>query len=469
MATLLSSIVGALIVLGVIIVIHEGGHFLMAKLFRVRVETFSVGFGPRLFGFRYGDTDYRLSILPLGGYVKMSGENPGDEVTGDPDEFMSKPKWQRFLIAFAGPAMNGILAVALLAGLYMYGTSVPEFLQGEARVDIVEEGSPAETAGIQPGDLIVEFDGEANPTWQAVETNVILSPEREIPATLDRDGERLNVTLIPARQPRNETGYAGMFPRNRIVVEGYSGTDSPAERGGLLAGDQIISVDNVDLLSSNRSINEIIQASENEILPMTVSRCSLVSVSADSAAPSVSAGQNAEDSCEAQRVDLEVRPEVNADGQKMIGIMYPTRPMVTIKLGFVDSIVRSVQTNSGDAMLIFEILGRLVRRETSMRSLDGPIGIVNYSGQALQAGIAPLVRFMALISLNLGVINLLPIPILDGGVMLLLLIEGITRHDLSLAMKERIVQVSFVFLLTLIVFVIYNDVVKLIPPTQPPT
>ena len=463
MATLLSSIVGALIVLGVIIVIHEGGHFLVAKLFRVRVETFSVGFGPRLFGFRYGDTDYRLSILPLGGYVKMSGENPGDEVTGDPDEFLSKPKWQRFLIAFAGPAMNGVLAVALLAGLYMYGTEVPEFLGGEARVDIVEEGSPADTAGIRPGDLIVEFDGELNPTWQAVETNVILSPEREIPATLDRDGERLTIILIPERQPRNETGYSGMFPRNRIVVEGYSGADSPAQRGGLLPGDEIIAVDNIDLLRSNRSINEIIQASEGEVLPVTVSRCSLDSVS------SVSTDTDAEDTCEAQRVDLEIIPQANADGQRMIGIMYPTRPTTMIKLGFVDSIVRSVQTNTGDALLIFEILGRLVRRETSMRSLDGPIGIVNYSGQALQAGLAPLVRFMALISLNLGVINLLPIPILDGGVMFLLLIEGIARHDLSLATKERIVQISFVFLLTLIVFVIYNDVVKLIPPTQPPT
>ncbi len=463
MATLLSSIVGAMIVLGVIIVIHEGGHFLVAKLFRVRVETFSVGFGPRLFGFRYGDTDYRLSILPLGGYVKMSGENPGDEVTGDPDEFMSKPKWQRFLIAFAGPAMNGVLAVVLLAGLYMYGTEVPEFLEGEARVDIVEEGSPAETAGIRPGDLIVEFDGELNPTWQAVETNVILSPEREIPATLDRDGERLTIILIPERQPRNETGYSGMFPRNRIVVEGYSGADSPAQRGGLLPGDEIIAVDNIDLLRSNRSINEIIQASEGEVLPVTVSRCSLDSVS------SVSTDTNAEDTCEAQRVDLEIIPVANADGQRMIGIMYPTLPTTMIKLGFVDSIVRSVQTNTGDALLIFEILGRLVRRETSMRSLDGPIGIVNYSGQALQAGLAPLVRFMALISLNLGVINLLPIPILDGGVMFLLLIEGISRHDLSLATKERIVQVSFVFLLTLIVFVIYNDVVKLIPPSQPPT
>ena len=463
MTTLLTSIVGALIVLGVIIVIHEAGHFFVAKLFKVRVEAFSVGFGPRIFGFRYGGTDYRLSALPLGGYVKMSGENPGDEVTGDPDEFLSKPKWQRFLIAFAGPAMNGVLAVALLAGLYMYGTAVPEFLQGAAIVDIVEEGSPAETAGIRPGDLILEFDGEENPTWQEVETNVILSPERPIEATLDRNGERVAITLIPRRQPRNETGYAGMFPRNRIVVEGYASADSPAERGGLLPGDEIIAVDNIDLLTSNRSINEIIQTSEAEVLPIAVMRCATLSASVDQ-----SIDQGAASPCEAQRVDLEIRPEANADGQRMIGIMYPPVPTVTIKLGFLDSIARSVQTNAGDAMLIFEILGRLVRREASMRSLDGPIGIVNYSGQALQAGLGPLVRFMALISLNLGVINLLPIPILDGGVMFLLLIEGIMRHDLSLAMKERIVQVSFVFLLTLIVFVIYNDVVKLIPP-QPPT
>jgi regulator of sigma E protease len=443
MVTLFSSLIGAVIVLGVIIVIHEAGHFVVAKLFRIRVETFSVGFGPRLFGFRHGDTDYRISALPLGGYVKMSGENPGDEVTGDPREFMSKPRWQRFLVAFAGPAVNGVLAVGILAGLYMYGTAVPEFLESQARVDIVEEGSPAEAAGIQPGDLILEFDGEVEPTWQEVDTDVLLSPDRAIAAVVDRNGQRVEVTLTPIRQGPNETGYAGMFPRSRIVVEGYSSPDSPAREGGLLIGDEIVEVAGIDLLASSRSINEIIQTSDVDVLPISVLR-------------------------DGQRIDLEVMPGRDANGERMIGIMYPQVPTVTIKLGFVDSLTRSIQTNAGDALLIFEILGRLVRREVSMRSIDGPIGIVNYSGQAFQAGLAPLLRFMALISLNLGVVNLLPIPILDGGVMLLLLIEGLMRQDFSLAVKERIVQVSFVFLLTLIVFVIYNDVVKLIPPTGPP-
>src|SRR5688572_26956005 len=128
-----SNIIGALLVLGVIIVIHELGHFLVAKFFKIKVETFSVGFGPRLFGFRRGDTDYRVSAFPLGGYVKMAGETPTDEVTGAENEFMSKPKWQRFLVAAAGPLMNLFLAIGIMTGLYAYGTNVPEFLSGQAR------------------------------------------------------------------------------------------------------------------------------------------------------------------------------------------------------------------------------------------------------------------------------------------------------------------------------------------------
>src|SRR5881409_2171520 len=145
----------ALIVLGIIIVIHEFGHFAVAKFFKIRVETFSVGFGPRLFGFRRGETDYRISAFPLGGYVKMAGENPTDEITGAEHEFLSKPKWQRFLVAAAAPAMNIVLAVVILTALYVYGTEVPEFLMGQAIVGAVEPGSPADRAGIKPADEVV--------------------------------------------------------------------------------------------------------------------------------------------------------------------------------------------------------------------------------------------------------------------------------------------------------------------------
>jgi regulator of sigma E protease len=162
---------------------------------------------------------------------------------------------------------------------------------------------------------------------------------------------------------------------------------------------------------------------------------------------------------------LEVGTIINANGQRVMGINLGV-PTVTIELGPADAFRRSLEVNGDNAMLIFEILGRLIKRETSMRSLDGPIGIIRVSGQMLEEGIRPLISLMALISLNLGIINLLPIPILDGGVMLLLAIEGLMRQDLSLAVKERIVQVSFVFLLAVIAVVIYNDVVKLIPPSE---
>ncbi len=441
MISVLSNIAVALVVLGVIIVLHELGHFLVAKLFKIRVETFSVGFGPRIVGYKYGDTDYRISAFPLGGYVKMSGENPGDEVTGDSDEFMSKPKWQRFLVAAAGPAMNIVLAVVLLAGLYVYGSEVPEHLESEARVGIVEAGSAAEEAGVRPGDLIVEFDGEVNPTWQEVDIKTILSAEQPILTRLERSGEIIETTVTPVQRGPSESGYAGMGPHFRVFVAAFTGQNTPAERGGLLPGDEIVQIGDIGLSTSGRTIQALIQSMPSDIIPLTVLR-------------------------DGEAINLEVRPELNDDGQRMIGIQMPMMPMVMIKLGVIDALDRSIRTNAANGMLIFEILGRLVKRETSMRSLDGPIGIVRVSGQAFQLGLAPLISLMALISLNLGILNLLPIPILDGGVMLLLMIEGIMGHDLSLAVKERIVQFSFVFLIVLTVFVLYNDVVKLIPSSQ---
>src|SRR5437899_1402420 len=173
--SLLSNIGVAAVVLGIIIVIHELGHFLVAKFFKIKVETFSVGFGPRLFGFRKGETDYRISAFPLGGYVKMAGETPMDAITGEAYEFLSKPKWQRFLVAAAGPAMNIILAIGLIAGLYLYGTDVPEMFIGQAVVGIVEPGSRADKAGLKPGDQIVSLDGKGKPDWQAGENDVLAS------------------------------------------------------------------------------------------------------------------------------------------------------------------------------------------------------------------------------------------------------------------------------------------------------
>ncbi|OLC34151.1 MAG: RIP metalloprotease RseP [Acidobacteria bacterium 13_1_20CM_2_55_15] len=437
-----SNIVIALIVLSVIIVIHELGHFLVAKFFKIKVETFSVGFGPRLVGFAIGETDYRISAFLLGGYVKMAGETPSDTITGEAYEFLSKPKWQRFLVAAAGPAMNVFLAIGLVMGLYLYGTDVPEFVLGQAVIGIVEPGSPAEKAGLQPGDLVVSLDDKEKPDWQAVQNDFLTSPGRTLPIVIERAGRRIQTTITPERRGREEAGYAGMLPVIRTVVRAVQ-PNSPAMAAGVKPGDEIIRVNGVDLRNSGRTIQQAIQETTEKTFPITVVR-----------------NEN-----QRQEIVLDVTP-VLRDGRKMIGIDVPF-PTVHMKLGLLGALQKSIETNKENAVLIFQVIGRLIKRQASLRQLDGPVGIVAVSGQAYEAGLDTLLTFMAVISLNLGILNILPIPILDGGVILLLVIESLMGHDLSLRMKERIVQASFVFLLMLTVIVLYNDVVKLLPPGQP--
>jgi regulator of sigma E protease len=431
----------ALIVLGLIIVIHEFGHFIVAKLFKIRVDTFSVGFGPRLAGFRWGETDYRFSAILLGGYVKMAGENPGDTVTGAPEEFLSKPKWQRFLVAAAGPAMNIILAVGLMTGLFMYGTDVAEFAEGDAVVGAVEAGSPAETAGIQAGDRIVAINGKERPNWEELEARILTNADQSVSVVLDRSGQIVETSLIPVKQGRYETGYAGIQPKVRVTnIIGNIQPGYPAEAAGLQSGDEIVAVNGIDLASSGRGVSEIIQSLPDKTFPLRILR-------------------------NGETLEVPVTPILDAGSRKIgVGFVFPT---IHIKENFSGALSRSIDKNLEYATLIFQVLGKLVTRETSMKAVDGPIGIMKAASEFADAGFAPLLMFMAMISLNLGLMNLLPIPILDGGVMLLLVVEFVMGQDLSLALKERIVQVSFAFLLTLIVFVLYNDVVKLLPASQP--
>src|SRR6201997_2185350 len=177
------------IVIGFMVLIHEFGHYAVAKLLGVRVEQFAIGFGKRLFGFRKGDTDYRINAIPLGGYVKMSGENPMDERTGDPREFLSHPRWHRFIIAIAGPAMNIVLAIGLLTGVYMVHYETPVFLDKPAVISWIKQDSPAAKAGLQAGDRIIRIDGVENPTWEQVYLKVMLSPNQPLDVTVLRDGK----------------------------------------------------------------------------------------------------------------------------------------------------------------------------------------------------------------------------------------------------------------------------------------
>jgi regulator of sigma E protease len=436
-----TNIFAAIIVLGIIVVIHELGHFLVAKFFKIRVDTFSIGFGPRLIGFRRGETDYRISAFPLGGYVRMGTEYPTDDSTGAAHEYLSKPKWQRFLVAAAGPAMNVALAVGLLTGLFMYGTEMPAFSEGDAIVGSVSPGSAAEAAGLRSGDRFVSMDGKERPNWEEVAARIVTNAGRTIAIAVSRDGKIIETSLTPVKQGRSDAGYVGIYPdrlETNVIDQIVPG--SPAESAGLQPGDAIAAVNGVPIkTASDDAVKESIKS-----VPETQKIFSLTFV------------RNGK----THNIELS---KMEKDGQQIVGIARFVTPMVTIQENFSGALHRSIDKNIEYGTLIFQVLGKLLTREVSMKSVDGPIGIAQVAGRSYEAGLAPLLMLMAMISLNLGVMNLLPIPILDGGVMLMLMVEGLMGRDLSIGMKERIVQFGFVFLVVLTAVVLYNDVLKLLP------
>ncbi len=435
--------VGAVaVVLGFMILIHEWGHYAAAKLLGVRVEVFSIGFGKRLLGFRRGDTDYRVSAIPLGGYVKMSGENPMDERTGDPAEFLSHPRWHRFIIAIAGPAMNILLAIGLLTGVYIiHGYEYPAFLEQQAVIAWVKHDSPAANAGLQAGDRIVRIDGVENPTWEQLEPKVWLSPNQPLTVTIQRGNETFERTLTPKAVTTSEVGSAGWYPDESVTV-GTLEPGMPASKAGLKEGDHVIAMDGKALPSIEAMIEQL-QQTKDKPVDLTIQR-------------------------ESQQFDVRVQPmlaKTEDPNEKRYRIGFSNKPqMKVVKLGLIGAVNHSLADNKKDSLLILELMKKLVERKVSIRTISGPIGIAQDAGEAAQAkGWTPLLALTAAISLNLGIFNLLPIPILDGGVIMLLFVESLMRRDISLRIKERIYQAAFVFLVLFAVMVIYNDLAKTLP------
>ena len=421
------------------VLVHECGHFLAAKLFGVRVEIFSIGFGPRLFGRRRGHTDYRLSTLPLGGYVKMAGDNPSAERAGAPDEFLSKPRWQRTLIVLAGPVTNILLAVLLLTGLYAVRYQKAAYLEEPARLAAVVPDSPAARAGLQPGDVVVELQGTENPTWEYVQVETVLAGKEPLTVTIARGEERFQRLIQPELEGPHQTGFVGWLPYDPLVVTEVQ-PDMPAAQAGLEVRDEIIALDgeSTTLLGASHFV-ERIQASQESPVQLTVQR-------------------------QARTLEFEVRPRrATWQGQPryMLGIGIGPR-LVSVRLGPVAAFKQSLADNGRFAGLLFEFLQRLFTGRASMRALEGPIGITVLSGQAAQLGLGSLLNLMAIISMNLAVLNLLPIPILDGGHIVFLAIEGARQRDLSLALKERVTQMGFMLLVLLFAVVMYNDILRYI-------
>jgi regulator of sigma E protease len=439
--SILHTVFDMAIVLGFLILIHEFGHYAAAKYFGVRVEVFSIGFGKRVLGFKRGDTDYRISAIPLGGYVKMSGENPMDDRTGDPGEFLSHPRWQRFIVAIAGPAMNIMLAVALLTGVYMVHYEYPAVMDEPTVVGWVNPDTPAEKAGIQSGDKIVSVDGVENPNWEQVDIKAALSPNQPLKFGIERDGKITEKVLIPEPMGPNQYGDVGWVPKEPSVTLTTVEPGMPAAKAGIKVGDRVLTADGQDV-PHLAALIQLLNRTKDQPLQIVVLR-------------------------NGQTMAFTVKPILDSKGsgseaRYRIGIA--SMPTKVVKLAFPEALQRSLSDNKKSSFLILELLQKMVQHKVSMRQVDGPIGIGSAVGAAArEEGWAPLFLISAAISLNLGIMNLLPIPILDGGVILLLFIEGLMQKEISLPIKERIYQAAFVFLILFAVMVIYNDLVKTLP------
>ena len=430
-----------LILIGVMILIHELGHFWAARFFDVRVETFSFGFGPRLFGFRRGETDYRISLVFfLGGFVKMAGELPGDESANDPRGFMAKSRWQRLIIVLAGPLMNVVLAVGLLTGLYMVKYQRVVDAESGAVIGAVTPATPAAKAGIQEGDRIVKLGGRRNPTWDDIIVKEVESAARPMQLTIARNGKEFDTTVTPVLDERSGVGNAGWSEKGEVQL-GPVTSGMPAQKVGFQQGDLILSANGHPIHATVR-FHEVIRGSGGK--PVTI-----------------------EFQRNGKPMQVTVQPVWSgADGPArwVIGAyVEPKLNIVTSRLSLPGALRESVQENVRSAGLIFRFLEGIVERRISAKSLTGPVGIAQMSGQAAKQGPSAFIMLMSMVSLNLAVINLMPLPILDGGSVVMLVIEMVMRRDMSMSVKEAVFKVGFVFIMMLVAFVLYNDITKILP------
>jgi len=448
------------IVLGLLVLIHELGHFIVAKACGVRVETFSIGFGTRLFGFRYGDTDYRISILPLGGYVKMAGELGGDGVPtpsalpsggglidrASLGDLTSKPRWQRVLIAVAGPVFNFVLAFFLLFLIAHYHHEVDQYLNGPAIVDYVPQSTPAASDGVSAGDTITRFNHIPNPNWQQILEEAALNQNRPLPIAFIHNGQTRDSTLAITVPANTEFGpddlmTAGLIPRmdpgpiNVLTVS----ANSPADRAGVKAGDQFVSINGLHphsvyallaFLKDNKGAPDVLGVLRN-----------------------------------GQPLTLTATPEKmetpgSAD-QYRLGFSYRPPPADVERLPAGKALKQSLKDTREGSMLILRVLKGLFTRHVAVNQMMGPVGMAQQIDIATQMGIWSLLNLVSVISLNLGILNLMPFPLLDGGMIFFLIVESVMRRDVNQQFKEVVYQVAFVCIILFAFFVLFNDITKL--------
>jgi len=431
----LTTLLAFAFVLGVLVFVHELGHFLAAKRVGIRVLKFQLGFNPTVVSFRRGDTEYGIGALPLGGYVKMAGESPDEPRTGRSDEFLSKTKWQRFQVLIMGPAMNIGLAFFLTAALLYQGAEVPAYDDQPPIVGTITPGSAAASIDVKPGDRIVSVADRSVFTWAQFFVAFGSRAKRETTLVIDRNGEQLVRTLTPTIAPgdsRFEIGEIGVLPNVHPHIPTVN-PGEPGDRAGIKPGDVVLAV-NGEPITFRIQLRDAIFKRPQQQITVDVLR-------------------------NGQRVQVHAVPERRGEGGWLgIGLADETK---SIKPGPVEAVTMSLKRNVEYGGLIFQTVWGLITRETSPRQLMGPVAIAQLSGESAQLGWMALFGLMSMISLNLGILNLLPIPVLDGGHIFIMALEGIARRDFSVRVKEKMLLAGFVVLMMLMVTVIYNDLTRI--------
>jgi regulator of sigma E protease len=431
----MTTIISFIIVLGVLIFIHELGHFMVAKWSGVGVEKFSLGFGPKLIGVTRGETEYRLSILPLGGYVKMVGEAIDEDV---PEEartksFTHKPIGYRAAIVAAGSIMNLILAFVLLPVIFMLGVSVPAYLDKPAVIGYVSADEAGARAGMLKGDVVESANDKKISSWDDLATAIALSPGKDMALKVRRGSEVVALKLTP-EPSKAGVGIGGFLPPMEPLIGALS-PGYPAAEAGIKIGDVITAIDGT-AITHWAELERMVHESGDEKV-FTIKR----------------GGES---------IDFRIKPKYNeAIKAHLIGISRQEETILK-RYGFAAAVAEGFSSAVDMTAKLFAILKGLVFGEYSLKTLGGPIMIAQVAGMAAEHGLTEVISLVAFLSLQLGIINLFPIPVLDGGHLVFLGIEYLRGRPLSERVISFAQQVGVVLLIALMAFVTWNDIYRIV-------